>query len=105
MASRWPPAERLTYHARFAGVCSGQAAAVWRVHPAALICPSLIPPVPRLRAAPNPQTQEFAAGKQLLSGEYILPSGTALPFGAMISKLKRAQIMGDVVAGGEARQK
>ena len=49
--------------------------------------------------------QEFAAGKQLLSGEYILPSGTALPFGAMISKLKRSQIMGDVMQGGEARFK
>lgn len=49
--------------------------------------------------------QEFAAGKHLLSGEYILPSGTALPLAAMISKLKRAQIMGDVISGGAARSK
>ncbi|KIY96288.1 hypothetical protein MNEG_11675 [Monoraphidium neglectum] len=50
-------------------------------------------------------TEEFAAGKQLLSGEYLLPSGTALPFGAMISKLRREQMMGEVMAGGEARSK
>lgn len=51
------------------------------------------------------QPQEFAAGKRLLSGEYILPSGQSLPFGAMISKLKRAQMLGDVMAGGTARDK
>ncbi|KAI8462459.1 MAG: hypothetical protein J3K34DRAFT_500515 [Monoraphidium minutum] len=49
--------------------------------------------------------EEFAAGKQLLSGEYLLPSGTTLPFGAMIGTLKRGQVLGDVVAGGEARSK
>jgi hypothetical protein len=53
----------------------------------------------------KPAPQEFAAGKQLLSGEYLLPSGTALPFGAMISKLRREQMMGEVMAGGEARSK
>ncbi|GBF95881.1 hypothetical protein Rsub_08472 [Raphidocelis subcapitata] len=49
--------------------------------------------------------QEFAAGRHLLSGEYVLPSGLSLPFGVMISKLKRSQMLGDVMAGGEARGK
>ncbi len=40
---------------------------------------------------------EFAAGKNLLSGEYVLPSGTALPLGAMIAKLKRAKLMSDLI--------
>lgn len=56
------------------------------------------------RPAPHPR-QEFARGKHLLSGEYVLPSGTALPLGAMISKLKRAQMLVDVTGGGEAREK
>lgn len=41
-------------------------------------------------------TEEFAAGKQLLSGEYLLPSGLAINFGVMIGKLKRDKLMGDV---------
>jgi hypothetical protein len=56
-------------------------------------------------AVSSPARQEFAAGKHLLSGEYILPSGLSLPFGVMISKLKRSQMLGDVIAGGEARDK
>lgn len=42
-------------------------------------------------------SQEFAGGKNLLSGEYVLPSGTALPFGAMIAKLKRQKVMQEVM--------
>lgn len=44
-------------------------------------------------------TEEFAAGKQLLSGEYLLPSGLAINFGVMIGKLKRDKLMGDVQVG------
>lgn len=40
---------------------------------------------------------EFAAGKNLLSGEYVLPSGVALPFGAMIAKLKRDRLVADLM--------
>ena len=49
--------------------------------------------------------QEFAAGKHLLSGEYLLPSGQALPFGAMVAALKRGQMLRDVIGGGGARDK
>jgi hypothetical protein len=52
-----------------------------------------------------PPPQEFAAGKHLLSGEYELPSGMSLPFAAMIAKLKRARMMGDIMVGGAARGK
>ncbi|KAG2426108.1 hypothetical protein HYH02_014863 [Chlamydomonas schloesseri] len=48
---------------------------------------------------------EFAAGKNLLSGEYVLPSGVALPFGAMIAKLKRDRLVADLMQGGHARAK
>eukprot|EP00198_Chlamydomonas_reinhardtii_P007476 XP_001696813.1 predicted protein [Chlamydomonas reinhardtii] len=48
---------------------------------------------------------EFAAGKNLLSGEYVLPSGVALPFGAMIAKLKRDRLVADLMEGGHARAK
>ncbi|GIM06750.1 hypothetical protein Vretimale_11004, partial [Volvox reticuliferus] len=48
---------------------------------------------------------EFAAGKNLLSGEYVLPSGVALPFGAMIAKLKRNKLLTDLTQGGTARAK
>lgn len=48
-------------------------------------------------------TEEFAAGKSLLSGEYLLPSGLAINFGVMIGKLKRDQLMGDVMQVGWAR--
>ncbi len=40
---------------------------------------------------------EFASGKSLLSGEYMLPSGVALPFGAMIAQLRRNRILNDVM--------
>jgi hypothetical protein len=40
---------------------------------------------------------ELAAGKSLLSGEYVLPSGLALPFGAMISKMRRNRMMDDII--------
>ena len=47
---------------------------------------------------------EFSAGKNLLSGEYVLPSGVAIPFGAMISKLKREKLVGDLMqVGARAR--
>ncbi len=46
---------------------------------------------------------ELAAGKHLLSGEYVLPSGLALPFGVMINKLKRDRMMGDIMEVGEGR--
>ncbi|KAF6255340.1 hypothetical protein COO60DRAFT_1627563 [Scenedesmus sp. NREL 46B-D3] len=39
---------------------------------------------------------EFAAGKHLLSGEYVLPSGMALPFGVMIRQLKRTQMLSEI---------
>lgn len=45
-------------------------------------------------------TNEFAAGKALLSGEYVLPSGTALPFGAMVAKMRRDRLMADVFTVG-----
>ncbi|KAG2448440.1 hypothetical protein HYH02_006332 [Chlamydomonas schloesseri] len=48
-------------------------------------------------------TEEFAAGKSLLSGEYLLPSGLALNFGVMIGKLKRDKLLGDVMQEGAAR--
>ena len=51
---------------------------------------------PPIRASHRPPIRQ---------GEYLLPSGTALPFGEMVSKLKRARLMGDVTAGGEARAK
>ncbi|WIA21298.1 hypothetical protein OEZ85_000531 [Tetradesmus obliquus] len=48
---------------------------------------------------------EFAAGKHLLSGEYVLPSGMALPFGVMIRQLKRTQMLSEITQGGESRRK
>ncbi|GIL85191.1 hypothetical protein Vretifemale_13778 [Volvox reticuliferus] len=42
-------------------------------------------------------TEEFAAGKSLLSGEYLLPSGTSLNFGVMIGKLKRNRLLHDIM--------
>ncbi|GLC43410.1 hypothetical protein PLESTM_001470500 [Pleodorina starrii] len=42
-------------------------------------------------------TEEFAAGKSLLSGEYLLPSGTSLNFGVMIGKLKRNKLLRDIM--------
>jgi hypothetical protein len=43
---------------------------------------------------------ELAAGKSLLSGEYVLPSGLALPFGAMINKLKRDRMIVEIMEVG-----
>ncbi len=34
------------------------------------------------------------------SGEYVLPSGVALPFGAMIAKLKRDRLVSDLLQVG-----
>ncbi|PNH08704.1 hypothetical protein TSOC_004735 [Tetrabaena socialis] len=48
-------------------------------------------------------TQEFAAGKNLLSGEYLLPSGLAINFGVMIGKLKRNKLLSDVMKEGARR--
>ncbi|KAJ9524088.1 hypothetical protein QJQ45_022560 [Haematococcus lacustris] len=45
---------------------------------------------------------EFNNGKNLLTGEYILPSGTTLNFGVMIGKLKRDKLMQD---GHSSRQR
>lgn len=42
-------------------------------------------------------TEEFTAGKSLLSGEYLLPSGTSLNFGVMIGKLKRNKLLRDIM--------
>ncbi|KAF5839139.1 hypothetical protein DUNSADRAFT_1452 [Dunaliella salina] len=53
----------------------------------------------------NFMSNEFASGKTLLSGEYVLPSGTSLPFGAMITKMKRNRMIEDIMEGGERRQK
>ncbi|KAJ9511487.1 hypothetical protein QJQ45_029844, partial [Haematococcus lacustris] len=39
----------------------------------------------------------------LLSGQYVLPSGTALPFGAMVSALQRDRMMADIMQGGGRR--
>jgi len=41
-------------------------------------------------------SEDLAAGKTLLSGEYVLPSGTALPFGAMLTKLRRERLLQDI---------
>ncbi|KAG2434851.1 hypothetical protein HXX76_007736 [Chlamydomonas incerta] len=49
--------------------------------------------------------REFAAGKNLINGDYVLPSGKRLPFGAMIARLKRQRVLEDVLAGGKARSK
>ncbi len=46
---------------------------------------------------------ELAAGKSLLSGEYVLPSGLALPFGAMINKLKRDRMIVEIMEVGAAQ--
>ncbi|KAG2425032.1 hypothetical protein HYH02_015083 [Chlamydomonas schloesseri] len=48
---------------------------------------------------------EFAAGKSLLSGDYVLPSGTSLPLGAMISRLRRERLLRDLMRGGSSRAK
>ncbi|KAL6757574.1 hypothetical protein V8C86DRAFT_2622690 [Haematococcus lacustris] len=48
---------------------------------------------------------EFNNGKNLLTGEYILPSGTTLNFGVMIGKLKRDKLMQDILKGHSSRQR
>lgn len=48
-------------------------------------------------------TGEFTAGRNMLSGHYILPTGQALPFGLQIKRLKRHQLLDRVMAGGAAR--
>ena len=48
-------------------------------------------------------TGEFTAGRNMLSGHYILPTGQALPFGLQIKRLKRHQLLDRVMAGGTAR--
>ncbi|KXZ55154.1 hypothetical protein GPECTOR_3g302 [Gonium pectorale] len=50
-------------------------------------------------------TEEFAAGKSLLSGEYLLPSGLSINFGVMIGKLKRDRLLGDVMKDSKRRSK
>ncbi|PNH10172.1 hypothetical protein TSOC_003114 [Tetrabaena socialis] len=49
--------------------------------------------------------KEFAAGKNLINGDYMLPSGKRLPFGAMIARLKRQRVLEDVMKGGTARMR
>lgn len=46
---------------------------------------------------------EFAAGRNLLAGTYVLPSGQALPFGLTIKRLKRHRLLRSVMAGGPQR--
>ena len=48
-------------------------------------------------AAAHVVLQELDKGKALLSGDYLLPSGTSLPFAAMVSKLRRGQVMQDIM--------
>ena len=48
-------------------------------------------------------TGEFIAGKNLLNGSYVLPGGQALPFGLIIKRLKRHQLLTKIMAGGEER--
>lgn len=45
----------------------------------------------------QPSSQELGAGKNLISGEYELPSGGQLPFAAMIARLKRLRVLDDVM--------
>lgn len=54
------------------------------------------------RLPPARRQQEFAAGKNLIGGDYVLPSGKQLPFGAMIARLKRQRVLEDVMAVGGA---
>ena len=44
--------------------------------------------------------RELAHGQNVLSGDYVLPNGTSLPLGAMISKLKRSQMVDQVLQVG-----
>jgi hypothetical protein len=46
---------------------------------------------------------EFAAGRNMLNGNYILPTGQALPFGLTIKRMKRHRLMSKVLAGGMER--
>lgn len=48
-------------------------------------------------------TGEFIAGKNLLHGDYVLPGGQSLPFGLIIKRLKRQQLLEKIMAGGEQR--
>ncbi|EFJ40760.1 hypothetical protein VOLCADRAFT_119867 [Volvox carteri f. nagariensis] len=50
-------------------------------------------------------TEEIAAGKSLLSGEYLLPSGTSLNFGVMIGKLKRNKLLRDIMEDPSRRNR
>ncbi|KAG2435402.1 hypothetical protein HXX76_007474 [Chlamydomonas incerta] len=50
-------------------------------------------------------TEEFVAGKSLLGGEYLLPTGVALPFGAMVDKLSRDRLMQEVMTPGASRNR
>ena len=42
-------------------------------------------------------TEEFVLGKNLTGGEYLLPTGMALPFGAMVDKLSRDRLMQEIM--------
>eukprot|EP00198_Chlamydomonas_reinhardtii_P012319 XP_001701656.1 predicted protein [Chlamydomonas reinhardtii] len=50
-------------------------------------------------------TEEFVAGKSLLGGEYLLPTGVALPFGAMVDKLSRDRLMQEIMTPGASRNR
>ena len=47
---------------------------------------------------------EFAAGRNLLAGSYVLPTGQPLPFGLTIKRLKRHRLLRSVMAGGADRE-
>ena len=47
---------------------------------------------------------EFAAGRNLLVGSYVLPTGQPLPFGLTIKRLKRHRLLRSVMAGGADRE-
>ncbi|GLI60207.1 hypothetical protein VaNZ11_002278, partial [Volvox africanus] len=49
--------------------------------------------------------KELGAGKNLTTGDYLLPSGGQLPFAAMIARLKRLRVLDDVMKGGKARNR
>ena len=40
---------------------------------------------------------ELAGGASLFEGEYLLPSGQALPFGVMLAAMKRKRLMNNVM--------
>jgi hypothetical protein len=52
----------------------------------------------------NFMTSEFIAGKNLISGDYVLPGGQSLPFGLIIKRLQRYHLLSKILAGKEERE-